>query len=75
LAGGARSHAWLGDDEGRRLSEATFAASGAAVTSRSVFEATGGWGDDGLYRMPVFVVTHRPHEAVRKGYIPLRPPM
>ncbi|MEU0487495.1 dihydrofolate reductase family protein, partial [Streptosporangium sp. NPDC006013] len=65
--GGERLHAWLEHAEGRRLSEATFAASGAVVTSRSVYEATGGWGDDGFYRMPVFVVTHRPHEAVRKG--------
>jgi dihydrofolate reductase len=65
--GGERLHAWLGHDEGRRLSEATFAASGAVVTSRTVYEATGGWGEDGFYRMPVFVVTHRPHEVVRKG--------
>ncbi|MFB9880481.1 hypothetical protein ACFFMN_21260 [Planobispora siamensis] len=59
--GGTRLHAWLEHEEGRRLSRATFAASGALVTSRSVYEATGGWGDDGFYRMPVFVVTHRPH--------------
>jgi dihydrofolate reductase len=65
--GGERLHAWLEHDEGRRLSEATFAASGAVVTSRLVYELTGGWGDDGFYRMPVFVVTHRPHKAVRKG--------
>ncbi|MEV0806678.1 dihydrofolate reductase family protein [Micromonospora sp. NPDC050200] len=65
--GGERLHAWLEYDEGRRLSEATFAASGAVVTSRSVYEATGGWGDDGFYRMPVFVVTHRPHPVVRRG--------
>jgi dihydrofolate reductase len=65
--GGERLHAWLGHDEGRRLSEATFAASGAVVTSRTVYELTGGWGDDGFYRVPVFVVTHRPHEEVRKG--------
>ncbi|MBC6464989.1 dihydrofolate reductase family protein [Actinomadura alba] len=64
---GERLHAWLERDAGRRLSEATFAASGAVVTSRSVYEATGGWGDDGFYRMPVFVVTHRPHKAVHKG--------
>jgi dihydrofolate reductase len=66
-SGGERLHAWLEHDEGRRLSEATFAASGAVVTSRLVYELTGGWGDDGFYRMPVFVVTHRPHKAVRKG--------
>lgn len=65
--GGERLHAWLEHDEGRRLIAATFAASGAVVTSRAVYEATGGWGDDGFYRMPVFVVTHRPHEVVRKG--------
>ncbi|MEO3808479.1 dihydrofolate reductase family protein [Sphaerisporangium sp. B11E5] len=65
--GGGRLHAWLEHEEGRRLSQATFATSGAVVTSRSVYEATGGWGDDGFYRMPVFVVTHRPHEEVRKG--------
>ncbi|MFF5263498.1 dihydrofolate reductase family protein [Actinomadura viridis] len=65
--GGVALHAWLEHEEGRRLSEATFAASGAVVTSRTVYEATGGWGDDGFYRMPVFVVTHRPHEVVRKG--------
>src|SRR5215813_5324000 len=55
--GGELLHAWLGHDEGRRLSEATFAASGAVVTSRLVYELTGGCGEDGFYRMPVFVVT------------------
>jgi dihydrofolate reductase len=66
--GGEALHAWLGHDEGRRLSEATFAASGAVVTSRAVYDATDGWAaEDGFYRMPVFVVTHRPHEEVRKG--------
>ncbi len=66
--GGERLHAWLEHDEGRRLSEATFAASGAVVTSRRVYEDTSGWADeDGFFRMPVFVVTHRPHEVVRTG--------
>jgi dihydrofolate reductase len=65
--GGERLHAWLGHDEGRWLSEATFAASGAVVTSRLVYQQTGGWGEDGFYQMPVFVVTHRPHQAVRRG--------
>ena len=37
------------------------------ITSRKVFDGTGGWGDDGFYRMPVFVLTHRPHEAIVKG--------
>jgi dihydrofolate reductase len=64
--GGEPLHAWLGHEAGRRLSEATFAASGAVVTSRTVYELTGGWGEDGCYGMPVFVVTHRPHPPVRR---------
>jgi dihydrofolate reductase len=65
---GERLHAWLEHDEGRRLSEATFAASGAVLTSRRVYEDTQGWAaEEGFFRMPVFVVTHRPHEVVRKG--------
>nr|BFE57970.1 dihydrofolate reductase family protein [Dactylosporangium thailandense] len=73
--GGERLHAWLEHEEGLRLSEATFAASGAFVTSRRVYEDTGGWVEHaqfwnepafaGYYGMPVFVVTHRPHEPVR----------
>jgi dihydrofolate reductase len=43
------------------------AASGAIITSRKVYEDTGGWGADGFYGMPVFVVTHRPQEPVVKG--------
>ncbi|GAA4260230.1 dihydrofolate reductase family protein [Dactylosporangium darangshiense] len=66
-AGGEPLHDWLSHDEGRRLSAATFAAAGAVVTSRTVYDLTGGWGADGLYRMPVFVVTHRPSPTVRKG--------
>lgn len=66
--GGARLHAWLDHDEGRRLVEAIFAASGAVVTSRRVYDDTDGWAtEDGFFRMPVFVVTHRPHEPVRRG--------
>jgi dihydrofolate reductase len=65
--GGEPLHAWLGHDAGRELSAATFAASGAVVTSRKVYELTGGWGDSGFYRMPVFVVTHRAREPLRKG--------
>jgi hypothetical protein len=34
-----------------------FGPAGAVITSRKVFGATGGWGDDGFYRMPVFVLT------------------
>ncbi len=43
---------------------------GSVITSRKVYDETGGWGDDGFYRMPVFVVTHRPHDTVVKGETP-----
>jgi dihydrofolate reductase len=65
--GGEALHAWLHHDEGRRRIQAIFAASGAVVTSHDVYQATGGWGEDGLYRMPVFVVTHHHQEPVVKG--------
>jgi dihydrofolate reductase len=73
--GGEKLHAWLAHEEGLRLSTATFAASGAFVTSRTVYDDTRGWVDDpgfwtepayaGFYGMPAFVVTHRPHDVVR----------
>ena len=37
------------------------------ITSRKIYDGTEGWGDDGFYRMPVFVLTHRPHDVVVKG--------
>jgi dihydrofolate reductase len=76
--GGEALHAWLDDEDGRQLVNDEFAASGAVITSRRVYEDTGGWGDeghllppgarrdDGLSKMPVFVITHRPHEPVVK---------
>lgn len=66
--GGERLHAWIGHPEGQRLLDAVFAASGAVVTSRRVYDDTDGWeSENGFFRMPVFVVTHRPHEPVTKG--------
>jgi dihydrofolate reductase len=47
--------------------EETFAAAGAYVMGRRMFE--GGeipWGDDPPFRAPVFVVTHRPREVVQR---------
>jgi dihydrofolate reductase len=76
--GGEALHAWLDDEDGRLVHD-EFAASGAVITSRRVYEDTGGWGDDGHLlppgarrddgpdKMPVFVITHRPHEPVVKG--------
>ncbi|WP_432986297.1 dihydrofolate reductase family protein [Dactylosporangium sp. CA-233914] len=66
--GGEALHAWLGHEAGRELSRATFAASGAVITSRRVYDDTSGWqAEDGFFRMPVFVVTHRAHEVLRNG--------
>jgi hypothetical protein len=65
--GGSVLHEWFAHAEGRPYLDELFAVSGAVVTSRKVYEITGGWGEDGLYRMPVFVVTHRPENQVVKG--------
>jgi dihydrofolate reductase len=41
---------------------------GSIITSRKVYDETAGWAaEDGFYRLPVFVVTHRPHDVVVKG--------
>jgi dihydrofolate reductase len=67
--GGEILHAWFEQDpDGRRLlDDALFATSGAVLTSRKIYDGVGGWGEDGLYRMPVFVLTHRAHDVVVKG--------
>src|SRR6266516_2913575 len=67
--GGEILHAWLWQDPDgpRLLDDALFATSGAVITSRKIYEGTEGWGHDGFYRMPVFVLTHRPHDVVTKG--------
>jgi len=66
--GGEILHAWLAEGDSQKvLHENLFGPAGAVITSRKVFDGTGGWGEDGLYRMPVFVLTHRPHEVIVKG--------
>jgi dihydrofolate reductase len=66
--GGEILHGWLAEDDPQKiLRENLFGPAGAVITSRKVFDGTGGWGDDGFYRMPVFVLTHRPHEVIVKG--------
>jgi dihydrofolate reductase len=65
--GGEILHGWLGEgDTEKILRENLFAPAGAVITSRKVFDGTAGWGDDGFYRMPVYVLTHRPHEVIVK---------
>src|SRR5947209_15871895 len=67
--GGEILHAWFRQDPDGPglLDDALFATSGAVVTSRKIYEGTGGWGEDGFYRKPVFVLTHRPRDVVVKG--------
>ena len=65
--GGEILHAWLGEPDGKKIIGETFASSGAVLTSRAIYDGTGGWGEEPPFRMPVFVVTHRPHEVVVKG--------
>lgn len=60
-------HAWLSEPAGQQLLDETFASSGAVVTSRRIFHGTGGWGEEPPFRMPVFVLTHRPHKTIVRG--------
>ena len=67
--GGDLLHAWTGE---RRSMDFAMGEerqiAGSVITSRKVYDETRGWGDeDGFYRLPVFVVTHRPHDVVVKG--------
>jgi dihydrofolate reductase len=56
------------DPDSQELADdALFATSGAVITSRTVYDRTKGWGKTGFYRMPVFVLTHRPQDVVVKG--------
>lgn len=66
--GGDILHAWIDDYRGMDFAigeERQIA--GSVITSRRVYDETRGWGSDGFYRMPVFVITHRPHHVVVKG--------
>ena len=65
--GGEILHAWLGEPGGEQIIRDTFASWGAVLTSRAIYDGTRGWGEEPPFRMPVFVVTHRPHEVVVKG--------
>ncbi|MEO3854980.1 dihydrofolate reductase family protein [Acrocarpospora sp. B8E8] len=65
--GGEILHDWVKEDRGMDFAigeERQIA--GAVITSRKVYEETSGWGVDGFHRMPVFVITHHPHEVVVK---------
>ena len=44
-----------------------FSSGGAWLVGRTMHDVADGWGDDPGFGVPVFVVTHRPHETVVKG--------
>jgi dihydrofolate reductase len=44
-----------------------FASGGAWLVGRTMHDVVDGWGDDPGFGVPVYVVTHRPHETVVKG--------
>ena len=44
-----------------------FSSGGAWIVGRTMHDLVDGWGDDPGFGVPVFVVTHLPHETVRKG--------
>jgi dihydrofolate reductase len=67
--GGEALHAWV--EESRRTDLALGVdrrTAGSVITSRKVYDETAGWGNEnGFFRLPVFVLTHRPHEVVALG--------
>jgi dihydrofolate reductase len=72
--GGERLHRWLfadpGDPRDAEVAAEMFspATTGAVIMGRRTFEVgVGLWGDDGTFRLPCFVVTHRPAERLVKG--------
>ena len=51
----------------REHMEDVFGSGGAWLVGRTMHDVVDGWGDDPGFGVPVFVVTHRPHETVVKG--------
>lgn len=47
--------------------EEGFAAGGAWIVGRTMHDVVDGWGKDPGFGVPIFVVTHRPHENIVKG--------
>jgi dihydrofolate reductase len=44
-----------------------FSSGGAWIVGRTMHDVVDGWGEDPGFGVPVFVLTHRPHETVEKG--------
>jgi dihydrofolate reductase len=69
--GGERLHDWMFDGrtegESRAFEEESFRPAGAMVMGRRMLDlGIGPWGEDPTFHMPVYVVTHRPHEPIVK---------
>jgi dihydrofolate reductase len=79
--GGERLHYWVfggrwSYDSGPRGSadpvdqaylDEVFSGGGAFIVGRTMHDIVDGWGEDPGFGVPVFVVTHRPHETEVKG--------
>lgn len=78
--GGERLHYWVfggpwryGEEGGSAVGDdkayidEVFSGGGAWLVGRTMHDVVDGWGDDPGFGVPVFVVTHRPHETVVKG--------
>ena len=78
--GGERLHDWVfggpwryGEEGGsasaadQAYMDEVFASGGAWLVGRTMHDVVDGWGDDPGFGVPVYVVTHRPHETVVKG--------
>lgn len=79
--GGERLHYWVfgrpwtyddlpdgsAESPDREYLDEAFAAGGAWIVGRTMHDVVDGWGDDPGFGVPVYVVTHRPHETVVKG--------
>jgi dihydrofolate reductase len=63
-------HEWLfeGTEADAEVAARLFDGAGAFVLGRSMFDVgVDPWGEDGTFKKPCFVVTHRPAEPVVKG--------
>jgi dihydrofolate reductase len=67
--GGEALHAWTQEESAMDLAIGEDRQiAGSVITSRRVYDDTDGWeAENGFFRLPVFVLTHRPHDVVVRG--------